>query len=481
LNKDKPAERDRTRIDIETESRRERLVLIVTLALPALAEGLLTSLTSIVDMMMVGGLGTEAINAVGLCMQPKFIMLASFMALGVGTTALAARFKGARDKDGADSVFNQSLLLSAALVLLLCAVMLAVKTPLMRFIAGSELSGTSVKWGGEYFFIQIVGFPTAAVSFTITAALRGVGNTRASFYANGIANVVNVALNYCLITGKLGFPALGVAGASIATVAGQGVGLLVLVGIVLRGRDYVRFSARKLKKPDFDMIRRIVRVGVPALGEQAAMRIGMLAFTMIVTRLGDNEYSAHMIAINIQSLSFAPGQAFGAAATTLMGQCLGRTRPDLSRVYVNATQKIALGVSLAVAALLFFGGRAIAGMYITEPSAGLSAAELAAETAKNAAVVVLTARMLKIIALSNPFSNARFIGLAALRGAGDSKFAAVVTFVTVIFLRTVLSFLLTLAGLGLDGVWIALASDGVVAFFLAQGRYRRGKWAEIEV
>jgi len=473
--------REKRVIDIETERLGDRRRLIVGLAWPSLAEGLLTSLVSIVDMMMVGVLGTDAINAVGLVMQPKFIMLASFMALGVGTTAMTARFKGARDPDSANATFNQSLIMSAAIVVVLCAVMLVLQMPLLRLIAGSELSETAVIGGGQYFFVQIIGFPAVALSFTMSSALRGIGNTRASFYANSLSNIINVCLNYCLIGGNLGFPKLGVLGASIATAIGQCAALITLIIIVIRSRDFIGFSWKLLRRPDFKMIRRITRIGVPALGEQAAMRIGMLVFTMIVTRLGDNEYSAHMIAINIQSLSFAPGQAFGTAATTLMGQGLGRKRPDLSKWYVNETQKIALLVSIAVACLLFFGGRFIAGMYINSTVDPSDVEAFAAETAKNAVVIGLAANMLKIVAAANIFSNARFVGLAALRGAGDARYAAIVTFVTIIFLRTILSFILTRAGLGLYGVWIALASDGVVAFFLSQARYMKGKWANIEV
>jgi len=403
------------------------------------------------------------------------------MALGVGTTAMTARFKGARDPDSANKTFNQSLIMSLVLSVVLCVIMLFLRMPLMRFIAGSELSSAAVNGGGRYFLVQIIGFPFVALSFTMSAALRGIGNTRASFYANSVSNIVNVALNYCLIGGNLGFPRLEVLGASIATAIGQCCAFIMLVVIVIRSRGFIGFSWKLLRRPDLKMIRRISRIGVPALGEQAAMRIGMLVFTMIVTRLGDNPYSAHMIAINIQSLSFAPGQAFGTAATTLMGQGLGRKRPDLSRWYVNETQKIGLVVSIAVALLLFFGGRQIGEMYVHSTVDPADAEAFAAEAANNEIVLTLAANMLKIVALANIFSNARFIGLAALRGAGDARYAAVVTFITIIGFRTILSFILTRLGLGLYGVWISLASDGIVAFFMSQARYKKGKWAAIEV
>jgi Na+-driven multidrug efflux pump len=160
--------------------------------------------------------------------------------------------------------------------------------------------------------------------------------------------------------------------------------------------------------------------------------------------------------------------SFGAAATTLVGQCLGRVRADLAKVYVKMTQNLSYIVAIFVALLLFFGGEFIASLYTEDK-------ELAH----------LAANMLKIIALINPVSNARFVYVSALRGAGDSRFAAVITFVGVLVIRPIISIILVLPQLpfqlGLAGIWIALSSDGVVCYFLSRARFRKGKWAGIKV
>ena len=465
-----PALQDKTQshdkqIDIEVENKSQRRKLIISLAWPSLAENFLTSLMSMADMIMVGGLGAYAISAVGLATQPKFIMMAAFMAMGVGTTALVARFKGARDLGSANNTLRQSLLLNVILTIIVCGVMVFMAEPLIRWIAGGELAEQTIREGVTYFKIQVYGFPTMSLTFTINAALRGAGNTRAAFFNTSAANVVNVVLNYCLINGAFGFPRLEVAGASIATVIGQFVGLLMAIYAAVWGGNYVSLKLRDRWRFDFSMVKRIFNIGVPALVEQVIMRVGMLWFTTIVTALGDMSYAAHMVAMNIQQFSFTTGMAFGTAATTLMGQTLGRKRPDLARVYVKMTQNLSYFVSIAIALVLFFGGSILCGLYTDD-----------------AVIIALAAAMLKIVAVVNPVSNARLVYVSALRGAGDARFMAVITFVGVLLVRPLMSLLLiNVFHFGLHGVWIALVSDSLLCFIIAGIRYRGGKWAYIQV
>ena len=459
--------RDR-QIDIEIPSNAGRRKLITDLTWPALAENLLSSLVSIVDMLMVSSLGAYAINAVGLVTQPRFVLLASFMALSVGSTAMVARFKGAREQENACVVLNQSLIMTFFLTVVICVLMYNFGDALVRLLAGTNISEQTIREGSAYLRIQVIGFPTLSFTFCINAILRGVGNTRASFYTNASANLVNVFFNYCMIGGNLGFPAWGVAGASIATVIGQFSGLCIAIYTVARGKEYVSFRLRLLTRIDLQMIKRILRIGIPAFAEQVIMRVGMMLFTVIVTSLGDNAYASHMVAMNIQNLSFTTGMAFGTAATTLMGQCLGRIRADLAKIYVKMTQNLGLIVSCIVAVSMFVGAEWITSMY-----------------SNDAEIIRQAALMLRVIAIVNPVSNARFVYVSALRGAGDSRYAAFITFIGVILIRPLISYALISTFLpfqiGLLGIWIGLSSDSVICFLLSWRRYARGKWIGIRV
>lgn len=452
-------------IDIEVDSQKQRSKLIIGLSWPALAENLLSSFMSMADMIMVGGLGAYAISAVGLVTQPRFIMMAAFMAMNVGGTALVAQCKGARDHEGANLALNQSLILTVLLTAVICVAMALTAEPLIRLIAGSELSEKTIVEGLKYFRIQIYGFPSIALTFTINASLRGAGNTRSTFYNNTVANVVNVMLNYCLISGNFGFPRMEVAGASLATVLGQCVGLVMALRVVTGKKQYIRLDFKKRFRLDFRMIKRIVNIGIPSLIEQVIMRVGSLWFTTIVTSLGDISYAAHMVAMNIQQLSFTTGMAFGTAATTLVGQCIGRKRIDLAKVYVRLTQLMGLVISILIAVFMFACGKFISRLY-----------------SNDMVIISLASDMLKIIAVVNPVMNARFIWSSALRGAGDAKSIAIVTFLGVLLVRPIVGLLLVnVAGIGLTGVWIALSSDFVISCIAIWIRYRKGKWALLEI
>lgn len=462
---EKEQKRRRDKIDIETETLANRNKLIIELTWPALAENILASLVSMADTIMVSILGSHAISAVGLVTQPRLIMLSAFIAMGTGVTAMVARAKGAGNKKEADTVLRQSIVVSVALLLVLCIIMMIFCRQLISWIAGANISTATIEAAVGYFEVQIIGFPFLGLTSIMNAALRGVGNTRAAFYSNTTANIVNVIFNYLLIGGNLGFPALGVVGASIATVIGQGVAFFFCLYLLLSKRQYIHLSVKDSYIPDLSIIRRITRIGIPALIEQVVLRVGILAFTLIVTSLGDIAYTSHTIALNIQSLSFTTGMAFGTAATTLTGQCLGRKRPDLAKEYVKLTQRMSYGVSILIAVLLFVGGGFISRWYTNDAS-----------------VITLVSQVLMIVAIANPLSNARFVYNAALRGAGDARYTAMTTFVGVILVRPVLAALLVYVfQLHLIGVWIAFSVDPIVIFILAKIRWASGRWATIKV
>ena len=463
---DKSAAKARRVIDIETEDRRERLKLILALTWPALAENVLATLVSMADTIMVSNLGEAAVAAVGLVTQPRFIVMSSFMALGIGTTALVARAKGRGDRDEARNAMCQSLLLALAIVVIVTGLMLAFAEPLIRMIAGDKNDEQAIVYAIQYFRVQIYGFPSLGLTFILTAALRGSGNTRAAFYANSAANIVNVIFNWFLIEGRWGFPRMEAEGASLATVLGQTVAFTFCLVLCLKKDQYCRIEKRFIRRVDIRMVERVAKIGLPAMAEQIIMRVGMLLFTMIAASLGTTLYSAHIVAMNIQSLSFTVGMSFGTASATLTGQSLGRRREDLARAYTGLTTRLCLVASVAVAVYLFFGGAQICTLYnVSEPEK-----------------IASVALVLRIVALSNPVSNTRFILNSSLRGAGDSKYTAWITLIGILVVRPVLAYLLVnFADLALTGVWIALVSDAFVCFALASYRWKSGKWAKIVV
>ena len=210
----------------ELPSNKEIYQTAFRIAWPSTLEAVLVGLVGVIDTIMVSALGSGAIAAVGLTNQPKMIVLATIMSLNVSVTAIVARRKGAMERLDANRCLRFSMLISAVIAIVLSALGYFFARPMMIFAgAGEDVLDMAV----TYFKIIMVGTLFNGLSMTINAAQRGAGNTKISMVTNLAANLVNMVFNYLLISGHCGFPALGVAGAAIATVIGSVVSLVIAI------------------------------------------------------------------------------------------------------------------------------------------------------------------------------------------------------------------------------------------------------------
>ncbi len=449
---------------------RELYADVVRIALPGFVELMLTQLVSMVDLMMVGSIGgpehTElgalALSAVGLTNQPKFLLMAAFIAMNTGVTALVARCKGTGDRETANLAVRQGLMFTFVTTLILSVAGIFLARP-MVVLMGAQ-NETDTLWATQYLQIQLAGFLTMALTSTITAALRGVGDSRSSMFYNLIANGVNVVFNWLLIYGNLGFPELGVAGASIATVLGQLVAFVIALAIILRGNGFLKLEPRRGFRLHRQTMGNLLQIGMPSMAEQLLMRVGMIVFSITVANLGTIAFATHQICMNIQALSFMTGQAFAISSTTLVGQSLGKKRPDMAQAYCSRAQRLGMYVAIGLMLVFIFLGGPIVFLYNQDPQ-----------------IVEMGARIMLIVAFVQPFQASQFIIAGGLRGAGDTMATAVITMVTMMIIRPVLALILVHFGLDIYGAWIALAADQLTRTALIFMRYRRGKWKEIRL
>ena len=443
---------------------------IIRIAWPSFVELLLTQLASMVDLMMVGSMGgadnptigTQALAAVGLTTQPKFLLMAAFVAMNTGVTALVARNKGNNDKEQANLVVRQGLLFTFCATVILSILGVIFARPMVVFMGSTEEIVT--RWATQYLQIQMIGFLTMALTSTITASLRAVGDSKTCMIYNLIANLVNVCFNWLLIYGNLGFPALGVAGASLATVLGQLVAFIMAVTVLLRGNGFLKLELKKGFRPDRRVLENMLGIGLPAMVEQLLMRAGMIIFAKTVATLGTTAYATHQVCMNIQALSFMTGQAFAVSATTLMGQSLGKRRTDMAQAYCSRTRTVGFTFSLVLAAVFVFFGGTIVGFYNSDPE-----------------IIRMGGRIMLIVAFLQPFQSSQFIIAGGLRGAGDTRTTAIITFITVLLVRPITAIVLVSLGMGLYGAWFAMVADQVLRSALVLARYQSGKWKNIKL
>ena len=443
---------------------------IIRIAWPSFVELLLTQLTSMVDLMMVGSMGgkahpeigTQALAAVGLTTQPKFLLMAAFVAMNTGVTALVARNKGTNDSKQANLVVRQGLLFTFCVTIILSILGFLFARPMVIFMGSTEAIVT--KWATQYLQIQMIGFLSFALTSTVTASLRAVGDSKTCMIYNLIANVVNVIFNWLLIYGNLGFPELGVAGASLATVIGQVVAFMIAFIVIIRGNGFLKLEFKLGFKPDKIVLGNMVNIGLPAMVEQLLMRAGMIIFAKTVASLGTTAYATHQVCMNIQALSFMTGQAFAVSATTMMGQSLGKRRTDMAQAYCSRTRKVGLVFSLLLAVVFILFGGEIVGLYNSDPE-----------------IIRIGGQIMLFVAFLQPFQSSQFIIAGGLRGAGDTKATAIFTFITVLLVRPIVAIVLVHFGLGLYGAWAAMATDQILRSALVLYRYNSGKWKLIKL
>ncbi len=438
----------------------------LNIAWPSTVEGALTAIIGSVDTMMVGTLGAAAIAAVGLTGQPRMIMYVFAQAMCVGTTALCARRKGANDQKSANSCLNQSLGIVTIMGILMTLIGYFGAEWLMKLGgANEETMALSV----AYFRIISFSFLPNCWNMCICAAMRAIGKTRVTMVTNLTANLVNVVLNYILINGKLGFPALGVEGAAIATVIGICVATCISVSVILKKDGYYHLGLPKFDKVTMDGL---VKVGGSSMTESVCLRLGFLILARLIAGIGTNAFAAYQIVMQVTSLSFTLGDGVATGGTSLVGQSLGARRRYRAMAHANAAYRIGIFVSLGLMAVIFLLRRQIALLFTTD----------------EVIVAGVTASLYVVILALTP-QNGRVILSGALRGAGDTRYVAVCALLSVTILRPVLTwfFCYPVAGwfpdtqIAVMSPWIAFAIDAVVRDRMLARRLKQGKWLDIKL
>lgn len=446
----------------ETPPERQIVREALHVAWPSVLESFFVNLAGVVDTIMVGTLGSYAIAAVGLTIQPKFLGMALFLSLNVAVSAIVARRKGEENRESANRVVRMLLLFTVLATLVISAVFILFADPIIRLV-GSQPD--THEYAVEYLRIIMGGLVFTTVSLVLNAAQRGAGNTRIAMTTNLISNGVNVVFNYLLIGGKLGFPALGIRGAAIATVLGTVCACALSIRSVCHKDGFIYLRSVKSWVADRMSVKSLLNVGSSAFVEQICLRIGFLLFSMTVAHLGTTELAAHQIGGNMMSMSFSIGDGFSIASVTLIGQSLGRKRPDMAKIYGNVCQKCGLLCACVISTVYFFFGRDIFRLYTGEQ-----------------VILDYGAMIMRILSIMLFFQIEQVVQFGCLRGAGDTRFTALVSLISVTCIRPGLSWVLCYPiGLGLMGAWLGTFGDQLVRFFMSFYRFRKGSWTKLKL
>lgn len=433
-------------------------------AWPAVLESFFVAFVGIVDSMMVSRLGAYAVAAVGLTTQPKFLGLALFIATNMAVSALVARRKGEGNREDANGVLVTAVCWVVLAAIAVSSICVLFASPIIRF-SGSEADTHDS--AVLYFRIIMGGMIFNVISLVINAALRGSGNTKIAMKTNVTSNVINIIFNYLLINGNFGFPALGIAGAAIATVLGTVVACMMSIRSLLKSDSFVslQFISQKKVRPKKKYAAALFGIASNTFIEQVFIRIGFMMVSVMAAKLGTSAFAAHQVGMNIMSLSFSFGDGMQTAAVTLIGQSLGQKSPALAKKYGTICQRIGNAISVVLSVLYLLLGRWFFGLYFTEPE-----------------LIALGAQIMKAMVFIVLMQIAQVIYMGCLRGAGDVRFTTIASTICITIIRPAASYLFAYAlGFGIIGIWVGVICDQISRLVLTSWRFRSGKWTGIQI
>jgi len=456
---------------------------VLALAWPVLAQQLLILAVALSDQFLAGHFQPEDPSrhiayqsAQTTAIYLSWLVNSYTVLVTVGSTALVARFIGARDPASASDVTGQSIVLGAILGV---AGTVAGLVGLRTLIELLELRGYAGELAVGYLEPLIVLLVFQVVETAGNACLVGAGDTRTGLWVLGGVAIINLPLAWGLFLGVGPFPALGFAGIALGTALSHLLGCVVILVVLVRGRAGLRLTWRGLA-PSWSLLRRLLRISVPAGIDSLSGVVCQLWFLSIVNRLGEAAAGAHGIALRIEALGYLSGAAFGTAAMALVGQNLGARRPDLAAR--SGWLALRLGcLVMSIMGLLFFA----------------LAHQLFAVFCPHAVqrpVVEAGVPVLQLIAFAMPPLSCTMVLTFALRGAGDTRVPLLFTWVGFLVVRIPLAYFLALeeidlgflgvwpgCNLQLFGAWLAMFADILVrsTFFLV--RFASGRWERIRV
>ncbi len=435
---------------------------LLDLSLPVIGLNVLNVLALAVDTFMCARLpdANVALTALGFATQIIFVLMIAMIGLTVGTVALVARAYGAGEHGRVNHLLVQSSQLTVVLAVVVAALGVALSPPLLRLLGAS---GPVLDASMAYLGPILVSLPFYFLGLLYAAVLRGVGNTRLPFIVALGVNVLNALLNYGLILGNLGLPALGVQGAALGTAISYAVSVVAIVALLRRGAVpgvELPLRPRPLDRP---LAAALARVGAPAAADSVILNVSFLAVIAMLGRIDELAVAAHGIGLRVQSLAFVPGLSVSMATAALVGQALGAGRVADAREVTRSALRLCLGVMSSLG-LLFVA--------FADPIVAFFAAEA------GPAVHDLSVLWVRILGISMPLFGVHIALVGLLQGAGATRASLRINLVGTVAVQIPLGLLLAFGlELGALGVWLSFPLGFIVKTALTWAIYRGDDWA----
>lgn len=441
---------------------------VVQISIPLVLSMGSTMVMEFTDRVFLGNYSLNALAAATPAGISGFLFASFFLGVAGYVNVFIAQYSGAKNKAGVGASLWQGIYF-AIFGSFFMAILAMAAVPLFSIIGHSqEIQQLEV----IYFRILCLGAGANIIGATLSSFYSGRGFTRTVMLVQIAGTLFNIPLDYALINGKWGAPELGIEGAAIATVSSW-----ILIAVIFAILTFSRKNRREFhlvdnKAFDPELFMRLMKYGIPG-GAQFCLDIMVFAFfILMVGRLGTNELAVTNLVLSINGLSYMPMWGFSIGVSTLVGQAMGRQKPDDAVIAAKATAHIALIYVLFLIIIFLFRPEPLIRLFLSNDLA----------MATTAPLIEMGIILLRFVSLYLFFDSIVIIYTGVLKGAGDSGFIMwSIISVSIVFLFIPVWFGIHLFGMGLYFSWSCITAYLLVLFVIVVIRYNKGKWKEIKI
>ncbi len=440
---------------------------LVQITLPLIIQQILSVMVGMINSMMVSSAGEAAVSGVSLINTLDILLMLFFTALVTGGSVIVSQFLGKKDMGLVQKSVKQLLYSSTAVAIAVSILSVTFRVPLLNLLFG-DAEPAVMKHAMDYFFYLALSFPFLSLYNAGAALFRAMGNSTVSMVTTLLMNLCVVGGNFILIS-KMG---MGAAGASISTLIARIIFAVIMLALLHNRKNLIYIERLFHYKPDFNIIKRILQIGIPYGVENCLFQFGKLLTQSLISTLGTAAIAANAVANNLADFQYMPGNAIGLAIITVVGRCIGAGEKQQAKKYSRILIGAMYGCLWLVVLLTFLFSKPLIGIY------GLSTV-----AAAEANRLILTHAAIATFIWPLGFGLPH-----VFRSASDVHFPLVVSVVCMWVLRVAGAYYLALEsinlfgfiipgfGLGIAGVWYAMFADWVVRAVLYAWRYFSGRW-----
>lgn len=431
---------------------------MLTLALPITLQNFVTSSLNLVDNLMVGRLGEEAIAAVGLANQYFFIFMLCISGINAGASVFMSQYWGRKDVVNIKKVLGLDITIGFLASLIFGGAAFIMAEPIMKVLSRDF---QVIELGVQYLRIIAISFIFTNFTQALSSALRSSEQPKVPMYASLIGVLSNAFLNWVFIFGNLGVKPMGVAGAALATTIARTIEMIYIIIMIYGKKNIISANIKELFAFDIDFVKVYFNTSTAVIANELLWSLGMTAYSIAYAQIGTSAVATMQIATTLNNMFMVLCIGLASAAAIMVGNKIGANEEDIAVDYSHKIGKVAPMLGLIIGVLVWNLAPQIVRPFNVE-----------AGTFKD------TVEVLRIMALICPIRSYNVVMIVGIfRGGGDTLYSTLVQLGTVWFYAVPMAFLAAIIfKLPITFVYFLICIEEFIKVCFERSRLRSGKW-----